>query len=338
MLRHIANRVVLMTVTLIGVATITFFLSRVLPGSPVALMVGYHPTQEAIDAAVRELGLDRPLSEQYVRFVTDAVRGDFGMSLHTKQPVIEDIAERSTATIELTTLAVVLVMLVGVPIGVISAVRSNTLVDHVVRTVSIAGVALPVFMAALLLQMCFYGWLGWLPLQGRLSSEVLLDSHFERVTGLFLVDTLLAGDGAAFKDAALHLLLPVTTLTLATLPMVTRITRNMMMEVLNEEYVRTAFAYGIAKRDVYYRYALRATLIPLLTVVGLTYGFLLGGSVVVEFVFDWPGLGGYVVRSITRNDFPAAVGVTLVLATAYLTINLVVDLLYHVIDPRLRPS
>ncbi len=338
MFRYVAQRLMLLVATLLGVVTITFVLSRVLPGSPVELMIGGHPTQEQIDAKKHELGLDLPIHEQFVMFVGDTFRGDFGTSLHTKQPVIEDIAERATATLELTTLAVILIILIGVPIGVISAVHSNTMVDHAARTLSIAGVALPVFMAGILLQMVFYGALGWLPIQGRMSSVILLDYPFERVTGLYLVDTLLAGSWIAFKDAAAHMVLPLATLTLATLPLVTRITRNMMMEVLGEEYIRTAFAYGIPKRDVYYRYALKAVLIPLITVIGLAYGFLLGGSVVVEFVFDWPGLGGYVVRSITRSDFPASIGVTVVLATTYLSINLIVDMLYFAIDPRLRST
>jgi peptide/nickel transport system permease protein len=338
MSRHISQRLILMIVTLIGVATITFFLSRILPGSPVEMMVGYRANAEAVEAAKKELGLDKPLHIQYVRFLGDALRGDFGISLQTKQPVIEEIGRRALATIELASLTTLLLIVVGVPIGVISAVRSNTPVDHAVRTLSIAGVALPAFMLGMLLQMIFYGWLDWLPLQGRLSAETFLDHDFPRVTGLFLVDTLLGGDWVAFKDAVAHIVLPLTTLTLVTLPMVTRITRNMMMDVLQEEFVRTALAYGIPRRQVYYRYALKAMLIPLMTVIGLTFGYLLGGSVVVEFVFDWPGLGAYVARSIASSDFPATVGVTIVLATAYLTVNLIVDLLYYVADPRLRAA
>ncbi len=251
MFRYVAQRVLLMAVTLIGVVTITFVLGRVLPGSPVELMIGYRPTQGQIEAARHKLGLDLPMHEQYIRFVGEAIRGDFGISLHTKQPVISDIAIRSMATIELTTLAVIVVILLGVPIGVMSAVRSNTLIDHATRTFSIAGVALPIFMVGILLQMLFYGKLGWLPIQGRMSSMILLDDPFEWVTGLYLVDTLLAGSWPAFKSAAAHIVLPLATLTLATLPLVTRITRNMMMEVLSEDFVRTAFAYGLPPHHRY---------------------------------------------------------------------------------------
>src|SRR5215469_8527688 len=226
--------------------------------------------------------------------------------------------------------------LIGVPTGVLSAVKANSPIDHFVRSLSVAGVALPAFMMGMLLQMVFYGWLGWLPLQGRMTSTVLLDHQFPTVTGLYLVDSLLAHDWVAFRDAAAHIVLPLATLTLANLPLVARTTRNLMVEALSEDYVRTAFAYSLPRRDVYFRYALKATLIPLLTVIGLTYGYLLGGAVVAEYVFDWPGIGGYVVRAITQSDYPAAVGVTLFLAAAYLTINLIVDLLYFAVDPRLR--
>ncbi|MBW8637566.1 ABC transporter permease [Hoeflea sp. WL0058] len=333
---YIGRRLLMLVIILAGVITITFFLSRVLPGSPVEMMIGYRPTAEEIEAAKIELGLDKSLPVQYLSFLVDAARGDFGKSLSTGRPVIEDIGQRAGATLELTFTSMVLVLLIGIPLGVISAVNREKPADQFVRAVSIAGAALPVFMVGILLQMLFEGQLGWFPLQGRLSSSLLFDGSFEPRTGLYVIDSLIAGSWSTFFDALAHLVLPVATLTLSTLPLVTRITRNMMMEVLEEEYIRTAHAYGVRASYVHYRYALRATLIPLITVAGLTYGYMLGGTVVVEFIFDWPGLGGYLVRSISRNDFPATVGVTTVLAASYLLINLVVDLLYHAVDPRLR--
>lgn len=338
MWRYVAQRLALMVVTLLGVITITFVLSRVLPGSPVEMMLGSKPTQAQIDAATIELGLDRPLYEQFLRYIGEAAQGDFGISLRTSRPVLEDVLERMTATFEVTTIAVILVILIGVPLGVLSAVRRNTMLDHGSRSLSMAGVALPIFLIGMLLQMLFYGGLSWLPLQGRMNTNIMLDHPFDRVTGLYLIDTLLAGQWPAFKSAALHLALPVMTLTLASLAVITRITRNTMVEALGEDFIRTAMAYGLPKRDIYFRYALKATLIPMLTVVGLTYGFMLGGSIVVEYVFDWPGLGGYVVNAILTSDFPAVMGVTVFLATIYLTINLIVDLLYFAVDPRLRLS
>lgn len=323
---------------LIGVLTITFALSRILPGSPIEMMLGHRPTQEQIDLTKAEFGLDKPIPVQFYNYVTGVVKGDFGISLRTRRPVLEDLVERMTATFELTTLAVILVIGLGIPLGVLSAVRQNTISDHITRGFSIAGMALPVFLIGMVLQMTFYGWLNWLPLQGRMNVEVLLDFPFERITGIYLLDTLLTGQWEAFRSACLHLVLPVLTLSIASLSIVIRITRNTMVEVLNEDFIRTARAFGLPDRLVYYRYALRATLIPMMTVIGLTYGFMLGGSVVVEYVFDWPGLGGYVVGAIIKNDFPAVMGVTMFLATIYLAINLLVDLLYYVVDPRLREA
>ncbi len=339
MLKYAAQRVVMMIGIMFGVLVVTFSLSRVLPSSPVEIMLGHRPTPDQVETAKRELGLDRPIYEQFFSYLGDILQGDFGVSLRTGQPVLDDLFSRMTATFELTTLAVILVIIAGVPLGVMSAVKRNTIADQAARTVSMAGVALPAFLLGMLLQMLFYGGLDQLlPLQGRIGSEILLDHPFDRVTGLYIIDTLLAGQWSALASAAHHLVLPVMTLAIASLAIISRITRNMMLEVLSQDYIRTAWAYGVPGRRIYYVYALRATLIPLLTVIGLTYGFMLGGSVIVESVFDWPGLGGYVVGAISQNDYPAVMGVTLFLATMYLTINLVIDLLYHAVDPRLRFS
>ncbi|ESW65311.1 peptide ABC transporter permease [Mesorhizobium sp. LSJC280B00] len=315
-----------------------FVLSRVLPASPAELMLGGRPSFEMIAKAEAELGLDRPLAVQYLNFIGSAIRGELGDSLLTKRPVLLEVRERFGATFELTTLAMVLVLLIGVPIGVLSAVRQNSMLDNVVRTISVAGVAIPSFILAMSLQLLFYGALGWLPLQGRVDTSILLRNPIKPITGLFLIDAPLTGNWEGFTSALAHIALPLLTLTILLLATVTRITRNMMIEVLKEEYIRTAFAYGLPKSAIYYQYALKATLIPILTVIGLTYGNLLGGAVVVESVFDWPGLGSFVVSSIAQNDYPASLGATLFLAGTYLLINLIVDLLYPVVDPRLRTA
>jgi peptide/nickel transport system permease protein len=338
MVKYVAQRLLMMVAILTGVLTITFALSRVLPGSPIEMMLGHRPTQEQIDIAKAEFGLDKSIPVQFYNYVTGILQGDFGISLRTRQPVLNDLVERMTATFELTTLAVLLVILLGIPLGILSAVRQNTVSDHITRGFSIAGMALPVFLIGMVLQMTFYGWLKWFPLQGRMDVEILLDYPFDRVTGIYLLDTIIAGQGQAFRSAVLHLVLPVLTLSIASVSIVIRITRNTMVEVLSQDFIRTARAFGMSDRLIYYRYALKATLIPMMTVIGLTYGFMLGGSVVVEYIFDWPGLGGYVVGAIIKNDFPAVMGVTLFLATIYLSINLIVDLLYYVVDPRLRTS
>ncbi|MGA8259947.1 MAG: ABC transporter permease [Arenicellales bacterium] len=336
MARYVAHRLLMMVGILFGVLIITFALSRVLPGSPVEMMLGAKPTAEQIARARERLGLDRPIPEQFILYLRNAAEGDLGISLRTKQPVTSDIARRASATIELVVLSLGLSLLLGLPLGVISAVRQDSWIDHAARALSIAGVALPAFFIGMLLQMLFYGALHWLPLEARIDPEVLLDHPFPRVTGLYLVDTLLDGNWIAFKSAAAHLALPVATMTLATIAIVTRNARAMMADVLGEDYILTSRAYGVPARTIHYRYALKATLIPVLTVIGLTFGYMLGGSVVVEYVFDWPGLGGYVVGALINDDFPAVMGITLFLATAYLLINLAVDLAYHLVDPRLR--
>lgn len=338
MMKYATKRLAMMIGILIGVLTITFALSRVLPGSPVELMLGHKPTIEQIEEARRSLGLDKPIFIQFWDYIANAFRGDFGTSLMSGRPVIEEVSSRLGATFELTTFAVFIVIILGIPLGIVSAVKQNSAIDQITRTIAIAGVSLPLFMIGMLLQMFFHGYLGWLPLQGRVASEILLDFPFDTVTGLYLVDTLIALEPKAFASALLHIILPLLSLVIASLAVITRITRSMMIEVLGEDYIRTARAYGYSPFSIHYKQALKATLIPMLTVVGLTYGYMLGGSVIVEYVFDWPGLGGYVVGAISRNDFPAVMGVTLVLATIYLGVNLVVDLLYYAVDPRLKTS
>ncbi|RWO60797.1 MAG: ABC transporter permease [Mesorhizobium sp.] len=335
---HLAQRLFMIIGVVLGVVTIMFVLSRVLAPSPAELMLGQRPSAEMTAKMNDELGLNRPLVVQYLGFIGNVLRGELGNSLLTKRPVLLEVRERFGATFELTTLAMVLVLLIGIPIGILSAVRQNSIIDNVVRTVSVAGVAIPSFILAMSLQLLFYGALGWLPLQGRIDTSILLADPIRPITGLFLIDAPLTGNWEGFTSALAHIALPLLTLTILLLATVTRITRNMMIEVLKEEYIRTAFAYGLPKSVIYYRYALKATLIPILTVVGLTYGYLLGGAVVVESVFDWPGLGAFVVSSIAQNDYPASLGATLFLAGAYLLVNLIVDLLYAVVDPRLRTA
>ncbi len=336
MTKYVIQRLVQLLAIVLGVVTITFILSRVLPGSPAELMLGGRPNADQIAAAEAELGLDQPILVQYFNYVSEVSQGEFGNSLRTGQPVLTEIGNRIGATFELTTLAIILVMLLGIPLGVFSAVRQNSLLDNFARVIAVGGVAIPSFMLAMVLQMTFYGTLGWLPLQGRLDPIVSLDSPISPITGLFLVDGLLTGNWDGLGSALAHITLPLLTLAILLLATVVRITRNMMVEVLKEEYIRTAFAYGVPKSTIYYRYALKATFIPMLTVIGLTYGNLLGGAVIVEFIFDWPGLGGFLIFSIMANDFPATIGATLFLAGIYLTVNLIVDLLYFVVDPRLR--
>lgn len=336
MARYIATRISLLVLVLMGVLVVTFVMTRLLPGSPVEMMLGSKPTAQQIAAKRTELGLDRPIIEQFLRYVASVATGDFGVSFHYKRPVINDILARSSATIELVTLSLIAALLIGTPLGMLSAVKQFTFSDYISRILTTIGMALPLFLTGMVLQMVFYGQLSALPLQGRLSPEFVTDPDLHRYTGMLVVDTLLSSNMAAFVDVVQHLFLPVTTLSLASLGVMMRVTRNTTMEVMAQDYILASRALGVGNRLLHWRYAFKATLVPLLTVVGLTYGYLLGGAVVVEYVFDWPGLGGYAVDAIIFNDYPAIMAVTFVLAAANLVVNLVVDLSYFALDPRTR--
>jgi peptide/nickel transport system permease protein len=336
MLRYVIQRLALLLATAFGVVTITFVMSRMRPGSPAELMLGSRPTAEQIAAAKEALGLNDPLIVQYATYMGNVFRGDLGQSLVTGQPVLNDIAARFPATLEIVIPALSLSVLIGILLGVLAAVREGQVADHAVRFLAVAGVAMPIFFLAVALQLVFHGSFTLLPLNGRIATDVRLDAPFATVTGFFLIDTVLARQWGALLSTLQHMVLPVLTLTIAMVAIVLRVTRNLMVEVLRTDHVRTAFAYGLPKRQIYFRYALRATLIPLLTVIGLTFGYILGGSIIVEYVFDWPGLGGYVVNAVIVNDINAALGVTILLSLSYLLINLAVDIAYHMLDPRLK--
>jgi peptide/nickel transport system permease protein len=335
MLAYVLKRTAALLAVVLGVMALVFVLSRTLPSSPVEMMLGAKPSADQIANARHELGLDRTLLVQFADFAWRALHGDLGKSLRTGQPVIAEIGSRFAATTELVTLALLLAVALGIPMGVWSAAHRDQAIDRASRAMSLTLVAVPVFFLGILLQLLFYGQLQWLPLQGRIDSDLLLEEPLASVTGLLMIDTLLGGNAAAFSSALSHLVLPVTALAAASLAIVTRTTRNVMTEVLQSDYVRTARAYGMRNSRLHFIFALRAGMLPLLTVIGLTYGYMLGGSVIVEYVFDWPGIGGYVVESVITNDFPAVIGVTLLLSTVYLVINLVIDILYFALDPRL---
>lgn len=335
MLQYIFKRLVLLIATAFGVVTIAFILSK-LRGSSATLSLGSHPTAEQIAAANEAMGLNDPILVQYARYIGDVLRGDFGTSMITGRPVMEDIAQRFPATLEIVMPAMVLSIIIGILVGTAAAVRNGQAFDLTARLLAIAGAAVPAFFLAVALQLVFHGYFDVLPLQGRIGSEVTINEPFAAITGFYLIDTLLAGNWSAFVSSLQHLVLPVLTLTIAIVALMVRFTRTLMLDVLRSDHVRTAVAYGLPSRKIYFTYALRATLVPLITVVGLTFGYLLGGSIVVEYVFDWPGLGSYVVNAVVVNDTQAALGVTILMSLLYLAINLAVDLAYYALDPRLK--
>jgi len=322
-----------MALVLWVVTTITFFLSYVVPGDPARLIAGATASPEQVERVRHELGLDRPVSYQYVAYLNRLAHADLGQSLQSRRPVIADIRDYFGATFELSTLALLVTLVIGIPLGVLSAIYKDTFIDHVARLFSLSGISFPVFWLALLLQVLFSQVLGVLPLGGRLGTGAAV---FKINTGLYLLDSLLSGNMPLFKEALRHLILPATCVAYPTLAMVTRMVRANMLEVLQQDFIRTAHSLGFPPRAVFFRYALKNAMISTITIVGLAYGYLLGGSLLAEMIFSWPGLGRYTAFAIINSDYPAVMGVTITIALSYMALNLLIDILYGIIDPRVR--
>ena len=335
--RYIARRLVLMVVAALGVTLISFIVAHSVPNDPIVSNLGQIASQrpEIVKAFREKWGLDRPLHEQYFTFVRNLLRGEFGTSINTRRAITKDLALFLPATVELATAAVVFALLLGLPLGIFAAVRRDGPIDHLARMVSLIGVSIPIFWLATVSLVLFYATLHWTVGPGRLGPQVERPDY---VTGLFTVDSLLDGDFETFKDAVSHLILPGLVLASSIMGLITRITRSSMLEVLSQDYTRTARAKGLRESVVVARHALRNALIPTVTVLGLAYGGLLSGAVMTETIFAWPGLGRYAFQSVRTNDFPAIMGVTFVIGIVYVVVNLFVDLLYGWLDPRIHYS
>jgi peptide/nickel transport system permease protein len=334
MLRQIGKRLVTTIPSIIGVIIVTFLLTRVLPGDPAAYFAGPAATPQAIEEVRKSLGLDKSLPEQFVRYVTELSRGDFGRSLTSGQPVRSDIAARLPASAELTLVGLIVSMLIAVPLGIAAAVKQGSLVDHICRMVATAGVSLPVFFTGLLLVYFFYYILGWSPAPlGRLDVFYSAPPH---VTGFYLIDSLIAGEFETFRASAAQLILPAATLAIFSLAPITRMTRASMLAVMSSDFVRTARASGLTPRTVIVTYAFRNAMLPVITTLGMVFSFLLGANVLVEKVFAWPGIGSYAIEALIASDFAPVQGFVLVMAIMYVALNLLIDMLYGVIDPRVR--
>lgn len=320
---------------MVGMTLISFIVSHTLPADPVGANLGQRSMEDpAIVAAFRaQWGLDRPLPEQYLTYVGNLVRGNLGMSIRTHMAVSDDLGRYLPASAELAIIATLVGTLVGIPFGVISAVRRNQWIDHLVRAVSLLGVSSPVFWLGLVALYVFYFRLGWLPGPGRLDVGMPEPPH---LTGLYTLDSLLTGNWAALGSSIRHLILPGMVLASVYLGLVTRMTRSSMLEVLSADYVRTARGKGLRPRAVIYRHALGNALIPTITVLGLAFGDILAGTVLTETIFSWPGIGRYAYQSAVTLDFPAIMGVSLIIAAVFIVVNLATDLTYVLLDPRLR--
>lgn len=330
---YIVRRLILATLAVFGVLVITFFLSHVIPGDPVAAILGQQARQEVIDEMRRKLGFDRPIYEQFVIYLDRLAHGDLGDSIATHRPVLQDLKEFFPATIELATTAILIGAATGLVVGIVSAVTRGTWLDHATRFFSLIGLSMPVFWLGLIVLLIFYFWLGILPGPGQLDIFV---SRPPWVTGLIIADSLIAGDFAALANALRHLILPALVLGSHALVGIARITRASMLEVLGQDYVKVARSKGLTERTVIFRHALKNALLPIITVIGIYYGGLLEGAVLTETVFAWPGLGRYATSAILSQDFAAIMGVTVLIALIFSLANLVVDLAYGLLNPKIR--
>ena len=334
MLMMILKRMMMAVPSLIGVVIVTFLLTRALPGDPAAYFAGPAATTEAIQQVRVKLGLDKPLYIQFVRYVDDLAHGDLGNSLTTGQPVGQEIKTRLPASAELTLLGLIVSVMIAVPLGILAATRPNSLIDHACRVIATAGVSLPVFFTGLILIYVFYYHLGWAPPPlGRLD---IFYSPPPQVTGFYLIDSLIAGDGELFVAALKQLILPALTLAIFSLAPIARMTRASMLAVLSSDFVRTARASGLAPFTVVITYAFRNAMLPVITTLGMVFSFLLGANVLVEKVFAWPGIGSFAVEALIASDFAPLQGFVLTMAVMYVALNLLIDILYGVIDPRMR--
>lgn len=333
MAKILLRRLWMLLLVIAGVTMICFAISRLIPGDPAQLILGSRATPQAIAELRARLGLDQPVTVQYATYVRDLVRGDLGVSITTRQPVLAELAGYIPATLELMLMAMALSIAVGVPLGVWCAVKRDTWVDNVFRTAAVAGISTPTFWLGLMLMLLFYAQLGWLPGSGRLDLGV---APPPALTGMYLVDAAVARDGLAWRSAFNHLLLPAATLALASIGTVLRLIRGSMIEVLGEDYMRTGRAYGIASWRLLYIFALKNALIPFVTVLGLELAALLFGSVVIESVFAWPGVGNHVLGAILNLDFPVIMAFTVLASVVHVGANLLVDLAYLLLDPRIQ--
>lgn len=325
----ILNRSLWFVPTVLGLMVITFTISHIIPADPIAAAAGENATPEQIEQLRAKFGLDQPVPVQLYRYVVSVVQGDFGISLYTQRPIVEDIETRLPATLELTFVAVLLAAIVGIPLGVLSAVHRNSPLDHVLRLFTVSGLAMAAFWFAILLQLLFAMRLGWTPLQGRVDGWGPDD-----ITGFFLIDSALAGDWEIFRDAVAHMILPAVTLAFPAMATIVRFTRAGVLEAINSNYVMYEEAMGFPRRVIIWKYVLRNALIGTVTQIGLIFGILIANGVVVEAVFDWPGLGLYAVSSILQSDYNGIMAFTIVSGVVFIVVNLLVDIVHGLIDPR----
>lgn len=326
------KRLLLLIPTLLGISVLVFLMVHLVPGDPAQVMLGERASASSVEVLRHQLGLDRPLHIQFGRYLAGLLEGDLGRSIKTHERVSVELLSRFPATIELTLASMALAMILGISAGLLSAVRRGSLLDYLGMTASLVGVSMPIFWLGLILIMTLALAAGLFPVSGRISSTLFIPS----ATGLYLVDSLLVGDVRAFGDALWHLVLPGVTLGTVPAAVIARMTRSSMLEVLREDYVRTAWAKGLLERAVVLRHGMKNAFIPILTVISLQFGYLLGGAVITETIFAWPGVGRWLLLAVYARDFRAIQGGVLLIATTFVIINLLTDLFYAWLDPRIK--
>ncbi|BES64499.1 ABC transporter permease [Gottschalkiaceae bacterium SANA] len=332
--KYIFRRLLYLIPVVFGVSVLVFTVMHLFTSDPALTILGQHATDADAAALREELGFNLPLVQQYWNFLSGMLQGNFGTSLFTHTPVFNEVMSRFPATIELALFAIIVASVVGVTLGVISAVKQNSIFDYASMTISLMGVSMPIFWLGLIMIVVFSLKLGWFPVSGRIQ----MGYDPAHVTGLYILDSILTGNTAAFKSAVEHIILPGTALAMYSMAIIARMTRSTMLETLGQDYIRTARAKGIVERLVIVRHALRNAMIPIVTVIGLQMGGLLGGAVLTETVFSWPGVGSYTVESILKSDYPVVQGTVMMMSIIFVLVNLAVDLIYSVLDPRIKYS
>ena len=334
---YVARRLILIIPVVLGVLAISFVITNLIPTNPVDLLMVGKPRDVSTEAfrqvLIEKWGLDKPLYEQFFTYVSNILRGDFGNSIRTFQPVSKEIARLFPATVELSTAAIIISILVGITTGTISATRRNRPADHVSRVLALIGSSMPTFWLGLIAIRLFHFEIPLFPAVGRISASIAPPTH---ITGLYIIDSLLTGNWIALQSSIWHLLLPAFVLGYSYAGIISRMTRSSMLEVMSQDYIRTAHSKGLSERTVNYRHGLRNALIPTTTVIGLAYSWSLTGTILIEDIFGWPGIGRFALQSITYLDYTAILGISLLIVMIFVTINLVVDILYFFINPRIR--
>jgi peptide/nickel transport system permease protein len=332
MINYVIKRLLALIPIIFGVVLIIFLLIHFIPGDPAQIMLGERGTEEALAALRESMGLNEPLYVQFWQYITRLPKGDFGRSIISNNPILMEISHRFPATIELSIFAMFIAVLIGIPVGIFASIHQNSWFDNISMSFALIGVSMPIFWLGLMLIWLFAVVLGWLPPSSRLSVGIELNN----ITNLYVIDSIIEGNWIALLDVLKHLLLP--SVALATIPMaiIARMTRSSMLEVLRQDYIRTAYAKGLKRKIVIYKHGLKNALVPIITVVGLQFGLLLGGAILTETIFSWPGLGRYLVNAIYSRDYPVVQGGILFFALSFVFVNLIVDLSYGTIDPRIQ--